>query len=127
MTRRSKQLPHALRPTSGERLRSDKNEASVINACTRVVSIACDLFNKLAVGLEDLFVGAVKVNTVGKISQRLVAYPTKDWAFPVRHRQPIVPSITFTCLSSCEGVSAQYPKMPVPTGCPRGWYKLKPL
>jgi hypothetical protein len=70
---------------SGERLRSDENEASVINACARVVSIACDLFNKLAVGFEDVFVGAVKVNTVGKISQRLVANPAKNWALPVRH------------------------------------------
>ena len=70
---------------SGKRLRSDENEASVINACARVVSIACDLFNKLAIGFEDLFVGAVKVNTVGKISQRLVANPAKNWALPVRH------------------------------------------
>ena len=33
---------------SGERLRSDENEASVIKARTSVVSIACDLLNKLA-------------------------------------------------------------------------------
>jgi hypothetical protein len=70
---------------SGKRLRSDENQASVLNACSGVVCIACDLFNKLAVDLEDLVVGAVKVHTVGKISQCLVAHPTKDWAFPVRH------------------------------------------
>ena len=40
---------------SGERLGRDENEASVIKARTSVVSIACDLFNKLAIGLEDLF------------------------------------------------------------------------
>jgi hypothetical protein len=62
---------------SGKRLRSDENQASVINACSGVVCIACDLFNKLAVDLEDLVVGAVKVHTVGKISQCLVAHPTK--------------------------------------------------
>ena len=39
---------------SGERLRSDENEASVVNARTSVVSIACDLLNKLAIRLEDL-------------------------------------------------------------------------
>ena len=42
---------------SGERLRSDENEASVVNARTSVVSIACDLLNKLAIRVEDLFVG----------------------------------------------------------------------
>ena len=76
---------------SGERLRSDENEASVINACARVVSIACDLFNKLAIGFEDLFVGAVKVNTVGKISQRLVANPAKNWRSP-SDIQNLIPS-----------------------------------
>jgi hypothetical protein len=70
---------------SGERFRSDENEASVVNARTRVVSIACDLLNKLAIGLEDLFVSALEVNAFGKISQRLVAYPAKNWALPIRH------------------------------------------
>jgi hypothetical protein len=70
---------------SSERLRSDENEASVINTCTRVVSIACDLFNKLVIGLKDLFVGAGKANTVGKVAQRLVAHSAKNWALPIRH------------------------------------------
>ena len=51
---------------SGERLRSDENEASVIKARTSVVSIACDLLNKLAIRLEDLFVSALEVNAFGK-------------------------------------------------------------
>jgi len=38
---------------SGERLGSDENGASVINARTSVVSVACDLLNKLAIRLED--------------------------------------------------------------------------
>ena len=63
---------------SGERLRSDENEASVVNARTSVVSIACDLLNKLAIRLEDLFVSASEVYAVGKISQRLVAYPARS-------------------------------------------------
>ena len=70
---------------SGEPLRSDENEASVIKARTSVVSIACDLLNKLAIGLEDLFVSALEVNAFGKISQRLVAHPAKNWALPIRH------------------------------------------
>ena len=70
---------------SGERLRSDENEASVINACARVVSIACDLLNKLAIRLENLLVTACEVNAVGKISQRLVPHPAKNWALPIRH------------------------------------------
>jgi hypothetical protein len=70
---------------SGERLGSDENEASVINARTSIVSIACDLLNKLAIGLEDLFVSAFEMNTFGKISQRLVAHPAKNWALPIRH------------------------------------------
>jgi hypothetical protein len=70
---------------SGERLRSDENEASVIKARTSVVSIACDLLNKLAIRLEDLFVSALEVNAFGKISQRLVAHPAKNWALPIRH------------------------------------------
>ena len=40
---------------SGEHLRSDENEASVIKARTSVVSIACDLLNKFAICLEVLF------------------------------------------------------------------------
>ena len=63
---------------SGERLRSDENEASVVNARTSVVSIACDLLNKLAIRLEDLFVRASEVNAVGKISQRLVTHPARS-------------------------------------------------
>ena len=47
-----------------------------------VVSIACDLLNKLAIGLEDLFVSALEVNAFGKISQRLVAHPAKNWRSP---------------------------------------------
>ena len=70
---------------SGKRLRSDKNEARVINTCTGIVSIACDLFNKFTIGLKDLFVGAFKVHTGCEISKRLVAHPAKDGAFSVRH------------------------------------------
>ena len=69
---------------SGERLRSDENEASVIKARTSVVSIACDLLIT-AIRLEDLFVSALEVNAFGKISQRLVAHPAKNWALPIRH------------------------------------------
>ena len=43
-----------------------------------VVSIACDLLNKLAIRLEDRFVSASEVYAVGKISQRLVAYPARS-------------------------------------------------
>ena len=60
---------------SGERLGRDENEASVVNARTSVVSIACDLLSKLAIQLEELFVRASEVNAVGKISQRLVTHP----------------------------------------------------
>ena len=63
---------------SGERLRSDENEASVVNARTSVVSIACDLLNKLAIHLEDLLVSAPEMNAVGKISQRLVTHPARS-------------------------------------------------
>ena len=45
---------------SGERLGSDENEARLINACTSVVNIACDLLNKLAIRLENLFVTAAQ-------------------------------------------------------------------
>jgi hypothetical protein len=58
---------------SGERLRSDENEASVIKARTSVVSIACDLLNKLAIRLEDLFVSALEVNAFGKIRSTGIA------------------------------------------------------
>jgi hypothetical protein len=67
---------------SGEHLRSDENEASV-KARTSVVSIACDLLNKFAIRLEELFVSALEVNAFGKISQRLVAHPAKNWALPI--------------------------------------------
>jgi hypothetical protein len=60
---------------------SDENEASVVNARTSVVSITCDLPNKLAIRLEDLFVRASEVNAVGKISQRLVAHPARSRSF----------------------------------------------
>jgi hypothetical protein len=70
---------------SGERLGRDENDASVIKARTSVVSIACNLLNKLAIGLEDLFVSALEVKAFGKISQRLVAHPAKNWALPIRH------------------------------------------
>ena len=66
---------------SGERLRSDENEARLIIACASVVSIACDLLNKLAIRLENLLVTACEVNAVGKISQRLVAHAAKNRAF----------------------------------------------
>jgi hypothetical protein len=39
----------------------------------------------LAIGLEDVLVGALEVNAFGKISQRLVAHPAKNWTLPIRH------------------------------------------
>ena len=78
LTRAWKLANDKARELGGERLRSDENEASVVNARTSVVSIACDLPNKLAIRLEDLFVRASEVNAVGKISQRLVAHPARS-------------------------------------------------
>jgi hypothetical protein len=55
------------------------------------VSIARDLFNKLAVGLEDLFVSATEVNAVGEISERLVAHLQRFRRFP-SESQNLIPS-----------------------------------
>ena len=93
---------------SGKRLRSDENQASLLNACSGVVCIACDLFNKLAVDLEDLLVGAVKVHTVGKITQCLVAHPTKDWAFPVDIQNFTPSEAVKSSMCRCRGIAQPF-------------------
>ena len=47
-----------------ERLRSNWDTTCVIDIGARVVSIACDLFNKLPIGFEDLFIGDIEPNPV---------------------------------------------------------------
>jgi hypothetical protein len=76
-------MPFGSSSCAAAHLRSDENEARVIKARTSVVSIACDLLNKFAIRLEELFVSALEVNAFGKISQRLVAHPAKNWALPI--------------------------------------------
>jgi hypothetical protein len=81
--------PLAAAAHSIECLRSDEHSACVIGAGTRIVSVACDLFNKLTIGLKDVVVRAVKVNTVSMISQCLVAHPASHRVTGVvSHQEP---------------------------------------
>jgi hypothetical protein len=85
--RRRLVLPHALRPTRASACEVTRTTPAS-STLTSVVSIACDLLNKLAIRLEDPFVSALEVNAFGKISQRLVAHPAKNWALLIRHPEP---------------------------------------
>src|SRR6516225_3142782 len=70
---------------SVERLRSNEDTTYVIDVGARVVRIACDLFNKLAIGFEDLVIGDINPNPICMISQRRVGHPAKHRASLVRH------------------------------------------
>src|SRR6476646_6368151 len=69
-----------------ERFSGDEDTACFIDVGAGVESIARHLFNKLPIGLKDLVVSALEVNTCGLIPQRFVTNPAKHEASRlVRH------------------------------------------